>query len=480
VNPSAISSDAFLNAVAAAIDGGCLLEPGCPVVVGVSGGADSVALLAALRELSTAPGRGYRLIVAHLHHGLRGEADQEQQFVEHLTARWGLQCQTARCDVRDEAFRCREGIESTARRLRYAFLRDVARQRGAGRVAVGHQADDQVETVLFHLFRGCHLRGAAGMRPSRPLGDGVTLVRPLLGLRRADTEAYCRAQRLAWCRDASNMDPAFQRNVLRNEVLPLLRRFNPQTDQAVLDLAAAAAQAEDHLQGLGEKLLDRAVAGAGGALDLATLAGESPLVRRYALRMALERAGAPMGAVTAAHLRALAAMATPAGARAMDLPGGWSVRVEGRSLVVVPPQARSSGPVAWPAVTLACPGRTALPDGRAVVCDLGPVDREALRAHWRTGRHDVEWLDADAIEGPLLCRPRQRGDAFRPLGCGGRRKVGDVLTDLKLPAAVRRGVLCVSDRAGIVVCLPVRPDERVKVTDATTRVLRIGVLDGGR
>lgn len=486
MNPSDSQVDPLVQAVAAAIDAGRLIEPASAVVVGVSGGADSVALLAALRELSADPGRGYRLVVAHLHHGLRSQADQEEQFVAALAGRWGLACESRRCDVRAEARRRRESIELAARRLRYELLLDAARQHGAGRVAVGHHADDQVETVLFRLFRGCHLRGAAGMRASRALGEGVVLVRPLLGLRREQVEAYCRRRGLAWCHDASNTDPAFRRNVIRHEILPLLRRFHAQVDQAVLDLAAAAGEAEDQLQRLGQAALIRAMIAAGDrapaavALDLHALHEEPALVRRYALRMVLEQAGVPMGAVTAGHLHTLAAMGD-GGPGAMHLPGGWGARVENGCLVIV---GARTGPVArggpsWPAVMLTCPGRTALPDGRAVVCDLGPLDRGAFQAHCRSGRHDVEWLDADAVDGALVCRPREPGDAFRPLGCTGRRKVGDVLTDLKLPRAWRESVVCVADRRGLVACLPVRLDDRAKIAEATKTVLRIALLDAG-
>ena len=273
--------DPFVATVAAAIDAGPLIQPGSAVVVGVSGGADSVALLAVLRDLSTDPSRGYRLIVAHFHHGLRSQANQEEQFVAELAGRWGLPCQTCRGDVRAEAQRRREGTEVTGRRLRYEFLREVAGRHGASYVAVGHHADDQVETVLFRLFRGCHLRGAAGMRASRPLGEGVLLVRPLLGVRGAEVEGYCRRRGLEWCRDASNADPAFRRNVIRHELLPLLRGVSPQVDQAVLDLAAAAREAEDQLHHLGQAALGRAKAAAadaawGPALDLTALHAEAP------------------------------------------------------------------------------------------------------------------------------------------------------------------------------------------------------------
>ena len=371
--------------------------------------------------------------------------------------------------------------------MRYEFLLEVAQRHRASRVAVGHHADDQVETVLFRLFRGCHLRGAAGMRPMRPLGDGVMLVRPLLGVGRSDVEAYGHRANLTWCHDASNADPAFRRNVIRHELLPLLRRAHPNVDQAVLDLAAAAAEAEDFLQQLGEGALDRARTDAADApptaevLDLATLGAEPPLVRRYALRSTLERAGVPMGPVTAGHLAELAAMVAPGGPCALDLPGGWSACREDGRLIIAPGHRNTvpAGQESWAPVTLACPGQTTLPDGRAVLCDVEPLDRGAFQEHCRSGRHDVEWLDADAIQGLLHCRPRQQGDVLHPLGSRGRRKVGRLLTDLKLPETVRRSVLCVADDAGLVACLPVRLDQRVRITDATRNVLRIGVLDAG-
>ena len=476
--------DPFVARVGAAIAAGRLIEPRAGVVVGVSGGADSVALLSALRELSGAEGGGYRLIVAHLHHGLRDEADAEEQFVAELARRWGLPLETRRCDVRAEAHERREGVEQAGRRARYEFLLDVARRCRAGCVAVGHHADDQVETVLFHVIRGCHLRGAAGMGARRELGEGVALVRPMLGLRRADVEGYCARGGLEWCRDASNSDPAFRRNIIRAELLPLLRRLNPQVEEAILGLAAAAGEAEEHLGQLGAAAL-AAAASAGGTiegtsavLELAVLTREAPVIRRYVVRAALEQAGVPMRGVTAGHLHELAAMAGGEGAGAVDLPGGWSVRREDGRLVVSHTGAGGiEGKASWAAVRLAYPGRTELPDGRAVACEVGAMDRRGFEEHCRSGRHDVEWLDADTIEGVLECRPRREGDVFRPLGCRGRRKVGKLLGDVKLPTSARRTVLCVSDQAGIVACLPVRVDERVKVTEVTRRVLRIGVLD---
>jgi tRNA(Ile)-lysidine synthase len=481
--------DPFVQSVAAAIDAGGLIPPRATVVVGVSGGADSVALLAALRELSGQAGREYTLIVAHLNHGLRAQAEQDEHFVAELAERWRLPYEVHRCDVADESRRLGQGVEQAGRRLRYDFLLQVAHRHRAACVAVGHHADDQVETVLFRLFRGCHLRGLGGMAAIRPLDGGVSLVRPLLTIRRAEVEAYCRRLGLTWREDASNADTAFRRNFIRNELLPLLRdRLNPQVDQAVESLAAAAAEAEGHLRRLGEAALARAEkaekksAGPSKAqtiLDLSALQAEAPLIRRYAIRIAMERAGVPMRAVTAEHFHQLQAMAGEGKPAAMDLPNGWLARIEGGAMVLAGPSAvgKPDGGASWLAVELACPGRTVLPDGRAIVCERSALDRQAFEVHCRSGRHDVEWLDADAVQGAMVCHPRQRGDAFWPLGCDGRRKVGKLLTDLKLPRAVRRFVLCVQDQAGIVLCLPVRIDDRVKITDSTRNILRIGVVD---
>jgi tRNA(Ile)-lysidine synthase len=478
--------DPFVQSIAAAIDAGGLIPPRATVVVGVSGGADSVALLAALRELSGRPGRQYTLVVAHLNHGLRAQADQDERFVAELAERWRLPCEIHRSSVAAESRRRGQGIEQTGRRLRYDFLRQVAQRHGAACVAVGHHADDQVETVLFRLFRGSHLRGLAGMMASRSLGGGVLLIRPLLAIRRAEAGAYCRRIGLTWREDASNADTAYRRNFIRNELLPFLRdRLNPQVDQAIRHLAATAAETEEQLRCLGEAALARARKKSAGPhqgqilLDLSALEAETPLIRRYAIRIALERMGVPMRAVTAEHLHQLETMASAGQPAAMDLPDGWLARVEGGTMVIAGPSAvgKPDGIASWPAVDLACPGRTVLPDGRAIVCERAPLDRQAFQAHCRSGRHDVEWLDADAVQGALVCRPRQRGDAFWPLGCDGRRKVGKLLTDLKLPRALRRFVLCIQDQAGIVLCLPVRIDDRVKITDGTKNVLRIGVVD---
>ncbi len=482
------SPDPFVVAAAEAIDAGALLPPGASVVVGVSGGADSVALLAALCELGRQPGRGYRVTAAHLNHQLRREADAEQHFTESLAARLGVECRLEQRDVAAEADLGGQSLEQTGRRLRYEFLRRVAEQVGAGYVAVAHHADDQVETVLFRLLRGTHLRGLGGMPAVRDLDADVKLIRPLLGVRRAEIEEFCRRRGLAWCADSSNQDRKFSRNFIRHELLPRLREgVNPRVDSALVRLANSARQIEQHLDRLGSEVLAEALRqpadGRDGRveLDLQALSRQTELIRGYAIRAALERAGLPMGGITADHIAALARMAVGGDATAMDLPAGWAATTDGRALMICPGPGSEEADeprASWPPVELACPGRTALPDGREVVCELRPMDKRAFEAHCRSGRHDVEWADADAVRRPLLCRPRQPGDVLRPLGLGGTQKAGKCLTNVKYPPDRRDEVLCVADREGVVFLWPVRIDDRVKITPATTTALVIGIAAG--
>jgi tRNA(Ile)-lysidine synthase len=249
--------EAFVREVGAFIDARSLLPPGAAVVVGVSGGADSAALLAVLRRLAAMPARGYRLTAAHLNHALRPDAQADADFVADLARRWGIPCVVGRREVAAEARAAGQGIEQAAREARYEFLTQTAKAAGASHVAVAHHADDNVETILYRVVRGTHLRGLAGISASRGLGDsGIALVRPLLERKRVEIEEFCRAEALAWCADSTNADTSYRRNFIRHDLLPLLRsRLNRRADEALLRLAQAAAGAEDVLSSLARAAL---------------------------------------------------------------------------------------------------------------------------------------------------------------------------------------------------------------------------------
>ncbi len=460
-----------------------LLTAGDRVVVGVSGGADSVAMLSVLSAL-TEQGWKLRLSVAHFHHGLRDSADTDAAFVADLADRLGMPLLSERRDTAAEAKRLGRGIEETARILRYRFLREAAEKVGATHVAVGHHADDNVETIVHRVFRGTHLRGLTGMPARRRLDSSeVVLIRPLLTSTKAEIQAYCAQRDLPWREDETNEDVNFRRNFIRHRLLPLLReKLNPRVDEALLRLASAAEEAETHLLAEGAKALGLALEADGAKetvrLSASSLASHPAIIQGYALRTALEGMGIGLQSIGSQQMGALTELLTSNTPKTICLPGGIIARRAGDQLVIEPaPAARPEG--SQSSVALACPGRTEISPGKAISCQIDPYDEQVFQAHCRCPAHGVELLDADTVVGDLSVRPRGDGDAFVPLGAPGRQNVSDFLTNLKLPHSRRRQVVCVCDELGIIYLAPLRIDDRVKVRPGSRRLLRISFYQAG-
>lgn len=471
-------NDHLVGEVGGVIDSRGLIAPMSRVVVGVSGGADSVALLSILRELGDEPRRKYRLVVAHLNHRIRDESDADEAWVQKLADGWGISCVTERVDVPDHSRKHGISIEQAAREARYDFLSRTARQVGAGYVALGHHADDNVETVLYRIARGTHIRGLCGIPPIRQMGrTDLLLVRPLLHCRRSEIESYCRHRKLDWLTDATNADTVYRRNFIRHELLPLLRKgINPRADEAILRLSVAANDVEEFIESQCAEAVRSAILSEENGLivlDAARLSRSHRVVQAGSIREILERLDVPMRKVGADRIGELCSLLDSADqCGAVALPGDFEARRERREFIVQK-TGRELTENRQEVMTLQCPGRAVLPDGREVVCEILPFDRSMFKAHCRTRPAGVELLDADKIVGSLVCRRRREGDSFKPLGSTGSQKVGDFLTNLKLPARRREDVLCICDDDGIVHLWPLRIAGRVKVTERTGRIVRI-------
>ncbi|MHC4564060.1 MAG: tRNA lysidine(34) synthetase TilS [Planctomycetota bacterium] len=472
-------SDPFVQAVADTIDNERLIAPSSRLVVGVSGGVDSVVLLDVLATLAKQPDRRYHLTVGHLNHALRDEANADADFVAQLAKRYALSADIERRDVAGAARQTGQSIETAGRTARYEFLHSLAAALDASYVAVAHHADDNIETVLHRLLRGTHLRGLAGIPIRRPLaGSAIELVRPMLLCHRSGILAYAERAGLQWREDPTNIDTRYRRNFIRHELLPMLRdRLNPRVDEALIRLAGSADEAEDHLSQLGlaafqhARLADPPTGGV--AMDALALREHPAIEQTYAVRCAIELLDAPLGAVTGEHLAALTDLIAAEPGDAVSLPGRLAARRQGDQLLIAP-VAEPTEQADWQApIALVAAGTTDLPNGAAIDAQIGPIDRSEFAEHCRCRQAGVEYLDADAVVGPLICRPRQEGDVFHPLGAPGRQSVSDFLTNAKVPADQRGDVVCVCDDAGIVCVLPLRIDQRVKVSDATQRVIRL-------
>ncbi len=317
-------TDQFIERVREALRRDRLLSRGGRVLVAVSGGADSMALLYALAALA-GPWR-LTVQVVHVHHGLRPEADEDAAFVQAQAQALGLPVRVEPVDAGGAARTQRLSIEDAARRLRYERLEATARGWSADAVAVAHTADDQAETVLLRLLRGTGVAGLGGMTQTRPLGE-ARLIRPLLAFWRAEIEAFLAAHGLSYRDDATNRDLAFTRNRIRHDLLPrLMQDYNPRIREALVQLAEQCRTDTAYLEASAARQWRRIArrAGRGEVLvDVARLRRQPPALRRQLVRRTVREVQGDLTAFEFRHWRELESLigSGPDGAL-VDLPGG--------------------------------------------------------------------------------------------------------------------------------------------------------------
>jgi tRNA(Ile)-lysidine synthase len=445
-----------------------MLEHGHTVLVAVSGGADSMALLHVLWQLRER--YGLRLCVAHLNHQMRPEAAEDARFVETAARHLGVRCIGEARDVPTYQRQHRLSPEDAARRLRYAFLRATATQLGADRIAVGHTADDQAETVLFHLLRGSALRGLGGI----PAVHGP-IVRPLIHVSRAEVRQYVGTHRVGFREDPSNQQRQYTRNRIRLDLLPALQhQYNPRLLPTLCRTAQLLADDEAALQTVAHQhfLAARLPTAFGGmALRVAEVTTLPVALQRRVLREALAEVMGGLHGITAAHIAAaLALLRSEAGNRHVILPHGVVVERRYDTLLVHRQAPRTVGHVD---AALPVPGVCRVEAlGVMITSDLLP--RRALAGPFPQG--DVTWLDADSVGRDVRVRTRRAGDRLQPLGSVCPKKLKAFLIDAKIPQAVRDRLPLVVTSRGIAWVAGVRPAEWAKVTAATRAILRLQVL----
>lgn len=480
----------LLHAVQHDIDTYCLLKPGARVVVGVSGGPDSVVLLHLLRRLSGP--LDFTLHVAHLHHGIRGaDADADADFVAALADAWGLPCTVERADVPAIAEAHKLALEEAARRARYTFLSRVAQQTGALRIAVGHNADDQSETVLMHLLRGAGPAGLRGMLPLTPLRDyhllvacprpapELKLIRPLLSIPRADIEAYCAAEQLATRFDRSNLDTTFFRNRLRHEVLPFLAEINPRIAQNLRHLAEVVRADYDLLREFVSVAWDTLLVKDTADLLSFNLEGwrAQPLaIQRAIIRRAAYNLCHSLRDVSFIHVEDAVRIAQQGatGAQAA-LPHGLrltvgynTLTVAGEDVLHLPLEKPWLAPDSR--IALPVPGEIALANGWHV--HIQEASHWNLDAIANNCNPLVAWMDADVLGDAAILRTRRRGDTFQPQGMGNATvRLSDLLTNLKIPRPWRDHVPLVEADGRILWVVGARLSEAALVRPDTQRVV---------
>lgn len=410
------------------------------MVVAVSGGQDSLALLDAL--VSCRDEFSFEPVCAHFDHGLRGEeSDADAEFVRRLCQSLGVEYVLGEAEPVG-----RLSTEEAARDARYAFLASVASHIGTDTVALGHTATDQAETVLLNLVRGAGLPGLTAMRPVslKTVGNSeLRLVRPLLSVSRQETAGYCRAVGLEPRMDSSNLSDEFTRNRLRASVMPLLRTFNPLVERAFVRLADNAAQALELIDAEATDAWSETVTDTGDSVELSAAAASLPApVLATLVRRAIANLRGDLRDVRQSHVDDVIALLTGRTGRLVDLPGSLRARAQAGGTVI----SRSGDA---PAVALRGEHQVGVP---GVVRVPGwTISAELVDASAENGRNDGEGstvlLDPALADGPLWVRGWLPGDRISPMGMTGTKKIQDLFVDEKVPRQKRGEIpLLVSER----------------------------------
>jgi tRNA(Ile)-lysidine synthase len=456
------------------------------LVLGVSGGADSLCALDCLHQL------GYDVIVAHLDHKLREESGREAAFVRETAEHYGLPYVGGEADVA-ALTEAGTSIEEAARLARYRFLVQAARAHELEVIATGHTSDDQVETVLMHLLRGSGPAGLRGMLPTIDMGDwvgvpgveGLRLVRPLLEVSRAEARDHCREVGLVPRIDPSNLDPVFYRNRLRHHLLPILETYNPGIRQVLLRTAKVMAAEADFMEGQVEERWPSVVhAASAEALFLRRERFlEQPLaIQRSILRKAIFRLRQELRDVGFEQIE-----------RGIDFIENGEVGKQwhvGANLVFTSmydelalapegarlpferfPQCRSCKPE-----HLDPPSEYALRGGRRLRIDVRPSGSDLPEGLFRQDVRHLEAFDVSGLGGRLRVRCPEEGDRIQPLGMEGRMKVSDLLINHRIPRAARPFWPIVEDGAQILWVVGLRRSNAARIEADTQSVVLMRLL----
>lgn len=463
----------------------CQLVRTRPVVCGVSGGPDSVVLLHCLVRA------GYAVTAAHFNHHLRANSTEDEQFVRELANQWGCRFMRGEASVAELALRERLPVEAAARKARYKFLFLVAENLDAQAVVVGHNGDDQVETVLMHLLRGSGLEGLRGMTYRTVLADfsqTIPVVRPLLGFWRSEIEAYREEQGLTSVLDESNRDTRFTRNRIRMELLPVLRSYNPQIEQRIWSMSQVVQSSME--------IVDPAVEAAFQECRIESQAGGiwfssnrfvhlTPAIAMYVLRRAARELLPEIENLDWQVLqRACQAVLSGQRSGQVDLCDGLYLQFAQEQFYLTKRDASILAPD-WPVVKagpvyhLEIPGEVELENGWKIVAErrAGAVGDTGWSDH-----PDWAFVDGDLTGEGLDIRAWNPGDRFQPLGMeAGSVKLADFFTNQKIPSPARATWPVVLRGSKVVwVCgLRVAHAYRVTVDTQNIVILRLAAVKTG-
>lgn len=441
-----------------------MLSPGDRVVVAVSGGPDSVCLLHLLKRLSAE--EDLQLFVAHLNHMLREEALNEEEFVRKIAETMSLPFYSERIDVRAQIGKG-ESLEEGARRLRYDFFRRACAKFSASKMALGHNADDLVETVILNLIRGTGLGGMRGIPPIR-YENSISIIRPLINIWREEIEEYLQEHQIPYVIDRSNFSLQFTRNKIRHQIIPLLIEINPKAKEAIHRFTLIATETHDFIKEQATRAKEELVEHKTKYLlciNLPRLSSLHPVIQKEALRLIFWDFIEDTSLVSSQELETLLKMGE--GER-LTLPKAIQVEHKGEKLIL---RKKKIHPAPFE-IPLQVPGYTFVhPVGIGIQARL--VEGNFIIKD----RHCLEvTLDMEKIKGNIIARNWKKGDKMIPLGMKHPKKLQDIFVDSKVPREDRYRVPILCDEEGIIWVVGLRMSERVKVDYGTKLILHLSAI----
>lgn len=439
-----------------------------PIIVALSGGLDSVALLHFTRAWQP----NSPLLAAHVNHRLRGaDADADAAFCRALAGRLGFEYHEHTADAALTAKNEGVGVEEAGRRIRYRFFRELAGQSGV--VLTAHHADDQVETILLNLRRGAHARGLAGMRENNvvtvPPNVSARVVRPFLGVRKMEIEEFARSHGWEWCEDATNIDVHYSRNRIRRRIVPILEKLAPGFSERLLGRAEAMRADDDKMSEFARNFLSKASRHECGGLflDHALAASLEPETMSYAIREIVEAESGRLlsGKNVIADLRTL--LLTGQLNETIPLPGGLHVRKEYDGLFFFFPEAIVQDAV------IPLPPAPFTVEANGIVVEAAWIPEGETMPDSDRGDANVQWLNPKVIQWPLCLRPPLTGERFQAMGAPGSRKIHDLLVDMKVPRRKRGTARVLADQEGALWVWPLRTSERARLPQPKGPALRV-------
>jgi len=474
----------FENKVAGFAKANGLFESADKILLAVSGGADSTALMYAMAAMRAAGVASAELLCAHINHQLRGsEAQADEDFVVAQAEGLKLAATTKRVDVYGFARKNKLSIETAARKLRIEALLDIAKDNGCKWIATAHQKDDNAETILHRLIRGTGFRGLGGIWPVRRFAGEVEFVRPLLCVRRDEIIEYLQGRNLKWRVDHTNYDCTYRRNFIRHRLLPALQQ---DCDGSIVEQLSQLAQSARKFYGLvcsrAEKVWPELAECAGGGLklDLKVFLTQPEPVRVELVRRSLATIGSGERDLTHQHYgRILQLGEENISGRKIAIPNGYAVWREYGYLIFG--RLKEGGRVEEQIaknMKVEVPGQTEFGNYR-IEARILEADEGKFKRFKANKTNLVEWFDLDKVNLPLVVRFRKAGDRFWPLGLAGQKKVGKFLTAARVPQEIRKKMLIVGDTEKIIWLWPIRISEQAKVGTETRRILQLQIIEVG-